>query len=226
MSQALIADASSIPAERARSRSAAPQGREGGFGDEWVRPRALRPDAVPAAPPREPGQLWLVEAASNNAPLAAFDRAALTRANIVIYDRTLAPIVAALLPLGGYAEPAPAERSGDVAVSARSLHFALDGWSVVELVATRTSAAARAAWLKAAARQLLAASGGSGRLPVLLVADSGSGTRQETATDLAALAGGGIDAVGIAGRLTVLFGAIGRPAAPHLSAVLSNGLAG
>ena len=207
MSDALMADTAFYPAE------AAP-------------PRDVHRAGAPAAPRREPGQLRVVEAAPNGTALTSLDREALSGANIIIYDRALAPIVAAHLPLGGYAEPAPAEPPAGDVISARSLHFALEGWNVVELVRARPSGAARAAWLKTAARQLLAEGGAAPGLQVLIIANSGSGAREPVATELAALAGGRLDALGLAGHLTIVFGAKGRPPAPHLSAVLTNGLAG
>jgi hypothetical protein len=79
-----------------------------------------------------PGQLWLIEVSSAADPPASV-RQALAEANVVIYDRALGPLVAGLLPLGGYAEPA-AEGQLDAAAE-RCAHFARDGWSVVRLAA-------------------------------------------------------------------------------------------
>ena len=85
-----------------------------------------------------PGQIWVIEQASP-AALTALHRDALDRANVVLYDRALAPLVARVLPIGTYAEPLPAdETAGDgaanSAISPRALQFAADGWSVVQLV--------------------------------------------------------------------------------------------
>ena len=55
-------------------------------------------------PTINPGQIWVVEH-DPALPLAALDRDALINANAVIYDRALAPLVALVLPMGGYAEP-------------------------------------------------------------------------------------------------------------------------
>src|SRR6267378_806939 len=55
----------------------------------------------------DPGQIWLIEH-DPSAALAALDRAVLTRANVVLYDRALAALVAQALPIGAYAEPLPA----------------------------------------------------------------------------------------------------------------------
>lgn len=81
-----------------------------------------------------PGQLWRVEApigAAASAPL----RRVLAAANVVVYDRVLAPLVAAALPPGGYAEPAAAGDGATDPASERCTRFARDGWSVVRLVA-------------------------------------------------------------------------------------------
>src|SRR5204862_969780 len=52
------------------------------------------------------GQLWFVELPESGPGLAPFEYGGLTTANIVVYDRALAPTVARHLPLGSYAEPA------------------------------------------------------------------------------------------------------------------------
>ena len=69
----------------------------------------------------EPGQIWLVEQ-DPAWPLSAVDRDALTSANVMIYDRALAPLVAQVLPIGGYAEPLPATgHAAGPAISPRAL---------------------------------------------------------------------------------------------------------
>ena len=50
--------------------------------------------------------LWLFEVSPIEGHLSSLVHQAITTANVVIYDRALASIVAAHLPLGGYAEPA------------------------------------------------------------------------------------------------------------------------
>lgn len=82
-----------------------------------------------------PGQVWLIEHDPDSA-LPALDRDALAQANVVLYDRALAPLVAEMLPLGSYAEPLP---FGDATPSPRALDLAAEGWSVVQLVAARAS---------------------------------------------------------------------------------------
>jgi hypothetical protein len=94
--------------------------------------------AAPVAPPRPaeplpeffPGELWLVERPAA-APLSAEERRLFAAADVVVYDSSLAPLVGAALPLGGYAEPAGAR---DGAAAQRCRHFAGDGWRVVRLV--------------------------------------------------------------------------------------------
>jgi hypothetical protein len=81
----------------------------------------------------KPGQIWLIEHASARA-LFPTDRDALTSADVVIYDRALAPVIASVLPLGGYAEPMQLQAPAGPTVSARALGFAVDGWSVAQLV--------------------------------------------------------------------------------------------
>lgn len=86
----------------------------------------------------EPGQIWVVEQAFATA-LSALHRDALGRANVVLYDRALAPLVAKVLPIGTYAEPLPytgaaGAQTAASAISPRAFQFAADGWSVVQLV--------------------------------------------------------------------------------------------
>jgi hypothetical protein len=80
------------------------------------------------------GQLWVTALASAEPETAPLEYSALTTANVVIYDRTLAPIVARFLPLGGYAEPAVPGEDGVGATLVRCVRFARDGWSIARLV--------------------------------------------------------------------------------------------
>jgi len=97
-------------------------------------------------PTIRPGQIWLV-AATGDLDKAA--RAAVANANVVIYERSLAPLIAQMLPFGAYAEPLPrgGPDSGS-ALSPRALEFAALGWSVVQLAEARPGWLAR---LRAAA---------------------------------------------------------------------------
>ena len=54
-----------------------------------------------------PGQLWLVEISPKASEFPSFEHRAFVSTNVVIYDRVLGPLVAAL-PLGNYAEPVTA----------------------------------------------------------------------------------------------------------------------
>ena len=88
-------------------------------------------------PAIRPGQIWIIEQPSATV-LFPFDRDALTSADVVIYDRALAPLAARVLPIGAYAEPlAPDFQAAGSTISARALQFAAEGWSVVQLVEAR-----------------------------------------------------------------------------------------
>src|SRR5947207_11623703 len=92
--------------------------------------RRERPENA-AAPIAGPGRLSLIERCGGEPGLTSAEQAALAGANIIVYERSLAALVAAVLPLGGYAEPAPeARQSPNRPVFERCLNFALDGWSV------------------------------------------------------------------------------------------------
>src|SRR5215472_18429875 len=91
----------------------------------------------------KPGQVCLIEH-SLARPLLPGDRGALTSADVVIYDRALAPVVASVLPIGAYAEAVSLDASyAGRALSTRALGFAFDGWSVVQLVEPHADRSAR-----------------------------------------------------------------------------------
>jgi hypothetical protein len=113
----------------------------------------------------KPGQVWLIEHISARA-LFPFDRVVLTGADVVIYARALAPVVASVLPLGGYAEPMALQAAAGPSISARALGFAVDGWSVAQLVETRANRRVR---LRLAFDALMSL-GCAGDLPVLVIA--------------------------------------------------------
>jgi hypothetical protein len=98
---------------------------------ERYRDRAAEPPALPGI---HSGQLWVVEQSSTDPHPWPLGHHAITSANVVIYDRSLYPIVAANLPLGGYAEPASFPDGVPDRVFDRSIQFARDGWSVVWFV--------------------------------------------------------------------------------------------
>src|SRR5579862_8084504 len=129
----------------------------------------------PQLPTLGPSQLWVIEQARATA-LSELDRDALTSANVVIYDRSLAGVVAGVLPLGGYAEPLSfsCQASGR-ALSPRALQFAADGWSVVQLVEATPCWRER---LQQAQSELPQASG------VRLIAKQGEESYNELGADL------------------------------------------
>jgi siroheme synthase len=176
-----------------------------------------------AMPPGvEPGQLWLIETGPDAAALAPLQRRALMGANVVVYDRPLAGLVAELLPSSAYAEPA-ADPLLDEATFERCLRFARDGWSVVRAVDAGRAALCPADRLGQASRRLLAA-GVAPDLPVFVVADTGGGSshvRRIRLAELDAASGPRMPAPPIA----AVFGPIaaGAPAPYH---IVSNGLAG
>jgi hypothetical protein len=172
-------------------------------------------------PAIRPGQIWLIEQPSATA-LFPLDRGALTNANVVIYDRALAPLVARFLPLGTYAEPLSlnAEAAGSV-ISPRALQFAAEGWSVVQLVEARPG---RRKWLRDAVAALIPLSGGED-LPLLAIAKTAADRHRRwegclrNSSDL-------IDEFGDDDPLTLVFGPlVVRYPAPAY-AFAANGLAG
>lgn len=175
-----------------------------------------------ALPAVEPGQLWLVEICPDRG-LSTAERHLLGSADVILYDRTLSEEVAAILPLGGYAEPAPRPVAlPDAAIIERCVSFALDGWSVVRLIDAAQPRPTRAARLRAIAERLRA--GGAGdQLLVQVFADAGSHAFAADRTRLVTL---DPDRIGARDeRLIVVFDAVsfGRARAYPIAA---NGLAG
>jgi hypothetical protein len=80
------------------------------------------------------GRVWLIEPPTTGG-LSARASGALAGADVILYDRVFAPIVADLLPAGSYAEPLSAElENGAPEISTRARQLAADGWCVVQLV--------------------------------------------------------------------------------------------
>jgi hypothetical protein len=162
-------------------------------------------------PTVDPGQIWFVEHDPAR-PLSAVDHDALTSANVVIYDRRLAPLVAQVLPIGGYAEPlALPGHATHPAISPRALALAAEGWSVAQLVQANPGRASRLPLTLAVAD----------RLPVRVIA--------KAATDRWRVLNIGVHELGefrTDELLTLIFGpfATGRAAQVYDFAV--NGLAG
>jgi hypothetical protein len=176
--------------------------------DEW------QSNEVPAI---EPGQIWLIEQSAATA-LLPLDRAALTGANVVIYDPALAPLVARALPIGSYAEPlSRLARLAGSALSPRAIEFASEGWSVVQLV---EAGPGRRRGLRGAAEALTPLGGRN--LPIQVVSKTAVDRYHDTRLrDLARI----VDEFGD-DPLTLIFGplAVRYPAQTH--AFTANGLAG
>jgi hypothetical protein len=166
------------------------------------------------------GQLWIAELPLEG-PLPAPVHHALRGANVVIYDRALAGPVAQALSFGGYAEPADAA-AGQTA-AARSVRFARDGWSVARLLPAGLSPRERTRRVQDIVDELAAARI-LGRLPVLVIAQSGEIEERVEARfdDLAAIVGSyPRDTL-----LTVVIAAFSGAGASRLYGVAANGLAG
>ena len=172
-------------------------------------------------PAIRPGQIWLIEQPSATV-LFRFDRDALTSADVVIYDRALAPLVARFLQIGAYAEPwSPDVQAAGSTISARALQFAAEGWSVVQLVEARPGRRER---LRDAVGALKPLSGGND-LPLVAIAKTTADRHRRwdgclrNSSDL-------IDEFGDDDPLTLVFGplVIRYPAAAY--AFAANGLAG
>src|SRR5438067_5402270 len=126
-------------------------------------------------PSVDPGQIWLIEHDPATA-LCAFDRAVLTRANVVLYDRAVAQLVAEALPIGAYAEPLPAATmAAGPAIAPRAIDFATDGWSVVQLVAAGSAWRLRRPMVPVA----LSRAHGDGGMPVRVIAKAAAGRHHE-----------------------------------------------
>jgi siroheme synthase len=169
----------------------------------------------------KPGQIWLIEHVSARA-LFPFDRAVLTGADVVIYDRALAPVIASVLPLGAYAEPMPLDAlHAGPAISSRALGFAVDGWSVAQLVETHADRRSRLRLTSDA----LVSLGCPSDLPVLVIAKGSLFRRRVRDTCLRTLHGSAEDFADD-DLLTLAFGPlVGRYPRP-CHAFAANGLAG
>lgn len=89
------------------------------------------------------GRIRLIELNPVEA-LSGIDRAALGEADVVLFDRALAALVAAAVPSGSYAEPlSPGFEEIASAISPRAVKLAEEGWRVVQCVRARPGVAAR-----------------------------------------------------------------------------------
>jgi hypothetical protein len=179
--------------------------------------------------PTEPGRgrLSLVEICGAAPNLTAAQQSAIAGADLIVYECSLAPLIAVLLPTGLYAEPATPGMPGSPVVE-RALRFALDGWNVAQLVGTR-SGSVRSLWVRQAVEQI-AAAGAAADIPVLVVvddesADGAPGGMPRIETRLGAAHGVVADR-GLSGCLTTVFGPLASGPAPQVYAFGANGLAG
>ena len=178
-------------------------------------PVALLP--VTEQPTIEPGQLWLVEFPVAEAEISALERHAVANANVVIYDRALADTVAAVLSLGGYAEPATGDGMG------RCLQFARDGWSVARLIEPQHNGRAIGECLSALAARLGAA-GDPSDVRITLHSDGHAHSDLQVRLDkveTTLIRDGNCEE-----RRTAVFRATSAPAIPAMALVSGNGLAG
>jgi hypothetical protein len=175
-------------------------------------------------PEVRPGQLWFAEITSMDPVPASLEHQALTSANVIIYDRALAPTVSRFLPLGGYAEPAAPSHLSFNATWNRCLRFAREGWSVARLV--HPSREQFAAEIRNLSRLLL----GRGLAPdltVVVFANLGDGGYEKSQMALCELdAALGLGGFAEALPLTIVCDVVHSGAFPHASAASTNGLAG
>jgi len=174
----------------------------------------MRDPGSPPLPTLKPSQLWVIEQVLATA-LSELDRDALTSANVVIYDRSLASVVADVLPLGGYAEALSFScQAAGRALSPRALRFAADGYSVVQLVERSPCWRER---LQQAPGELLRVGDGV-RATVRLIAKQGEERYRELGADL--------DGADQDHPMTVIFGPIAARGTAQLYPFTANGLAG
>ena len=181
--------------------------------------RHLHQPDVLTLPAVAPGQLWLAELAAG-APFSAPACHVLGSANVLIYDRALADLVANALPLGGYAEPAlDAE-----AAAARGVHFARDGWSVARLLAARLAPRERTRRVQDVVVELAAAKV-AGQLPVQILAEAPHGIEEYLSVrfdELTAV----VARFPRETQLAIVIDAFGGGAASRVHHIAANGLAG
>ena len=167
--------------------------------------------------------LWLFEVAPTEANLSPLVRQAIATANVVIYDRELAAIVAGARPLSGYAEPVASSAPAPDQTIERCLRFVLDGWNVVRLTDGNKATEQRVRHSRHLLERLMA-NNVPDDLPVLLFTSADDGRYRSIETQL-----GGLDAELVAagaGGLVIVFSAIVMAAGRGLRAIMSNGLAG
>jgi hypothetical protein len=179
----------------------------------------VRADPCPALPSLEPGQLWIVQFPSCNSDTLPGEYSVLTNANVLIYDRALAPVVSSFLPLGGYAEPAAESVVHETAVE-RCLGFARNGWSVARLV--RTGGRALVEEFRQLSNALLSRYVSAPDLPIAIYTNLGEGFEK------AEFQLGDVDLsyFELSRPATIVIGVITEADASNLSFPSTNGLAG
>ena len=161
----------------------------------------------------QPGEIWLIECPAAAVP--AFAHRALAAADVVLYDRTLAPLLAGLLAPGSYAEPVAAPAAGEGrAIATRAVKLAAEGWRVVQLVPTGGE------WR----RQLRDAAGNGSPVvqPVAEAADDPSAGCAARRVEFRQFDG---ETIG-SGQPTLIVGLLAAGATLASSASTANGLAG
>jgi hypothetical protein len=195
-----------------------------GARDEWHGATTLGLSELPVM---RPGQLWLVELPASAPEVAALEYRALGNANVIIYDRALAPTVARFLPLGGYAEPAASRDGQSGAESERCVRFVRDGWSVARLFYPGLqSSRERLDKIRQLSHHLLT-SEMPADLPVQIFVSAARGRYDRTATQLCRM-----DAIIAAcapvqsSTFTIVLDVADTGGAPRFSVASANGLAG
>jgi len=173
------------------------------------------------SPTVDSGQIWLIEQRPALS-LCALDRDALTNVNAVLYDRILAPLIAEVLPIGGYAEPLPVtQRATGPAISPRAIELAAEGWSVAQLIQPSLGGRSRLHILPPA----LVRAGTAADLQVQLIAKPVADRHRVLGVGLPELAEI-LDEFGEDELLTLVFGPFFTRKAAQPSAFAVNGLAG
>lgn len=166
-----------------------------------------------------PGQIWLVEQPAESG-LSALDRAALGRANVILYDRALERLVEEALPLGSYAEPLSREAAAAAsALARRAVEFAAAGWSVMQLIEPLPGSRAR---LRQTADALMPRPGCKAAAVRVIARAAARGQRQASLAGLAAV----IDEFAADNLLTLVIGPLAESCAGPALAFTANGLAG
>ncbi len=202
----------------------APLGATAGARDEWHAATTLGPAELPVM---RPSQLWLVELPATAPEFAPLEYRALAAANVVIYDRVLAPTVARLLPLGGYAEPVASGDGQFEAGTERCVRFVRDAWSVARLLHPGfRSGRERLDKIRQLSHRLLTLEMPAD-LPVQIFVSAGRGRYERNETQLRRL-----DAIIAAyasmrsSTFTIVLDATDTGGAPRFSVASANGLAG